>query len=414
MVQPFVFSVRRKTMARLRHTTAFIAVLAFIVAGAMVSATQFAASAQPAPSTEKPATASDSNDSKVLGRFSGQVTGLDGKPVSGAGVFIGRIRGESNAVGSVRARTDSTGRFELDAPDMLYTELDGVPSRREGLLIVTADGYGPEWCQTSGMDGLGLRTHFHQWDNVKLGEVNFQLEKGDVPIHGRFLGADGRAAAGARVRLERIMIPRDGDLDLYLDNEKKRSELTSSDSMRGIEATSIPGLTNETKTDAEGRFTFKGLGRDRLAVLNVSAPSVVDTTLTVMTRDAPDVDTVPGFNGKTTQVIHGAGFTLQLNPGLTIKGLVRDRDTKAPIPGMWVTWRRYPFHDAASAADAAVTDKKGRFTLTGFPPSFGTGTNPTVSSRPCPGQAGNTSWPKATWNRAPTSSSSARAAFRTG
>jgi protocatechuate 3,4-dioxygenase beta subunit len=340
---------------------------AFIVAAAIVSATHFAASAQPAPSKEKAATASDANDPKLVGRFSGQVTGADGKPLSGARVYISRLRGESNAPGSVRARTDSAGRFEFDAPDMTYAELDGVLSRREGLLIVTANGYGPEWRETSGLDGLGLRSDYQQWNKVKLGDVNFQLEKGDVTIHGRFLDADGRALAGARVRLERILIPRDRDLDAYLEAEKNRSPVTASDYMPSIDAASIPGLTTETKTDAEGRFTLKGLGRDRLAVLHVSAPSVVDTTLTVMTRDAPDVDTIPDFNGRATHVIHGAGFTLRLNLGLTIKGLVRDRDTKAPIAGMWVAWRHNPLLEGASAAGAAVTDEKGRFTLTGLP-----------------------------------------------
>jgi hypothetical protein len=55
---------------------------------------------------------------------------------------------------------------------------------------------------------------------------------------------------------------------------------------------------------------------------------------------------------------------------LTIKGLVRDRDTQAPIPGTWVTWCRDPLRDPAAAAEAPVTDEKGRFTIAGLIPEL--------------------------------------------
>jgi hypothetical protein len=126
-------------------------------------------------------------------------------------------------------------------------------------------------------------------------------------------------------------------------------------------------LTTETRTDAKGRFTFTGLGQNRLATLRVSAPGVVDTSLTAMTRNATDARFVPRW-GQRERAIYGAGFTLQLKRGLTIKGLVRDRDTKRPIRGMWVTWRHDPLRDSSSGGDAPVTDKNGRFTISGLDP----------------------------------------------
>jgi hypothetical protein len=164
------------------------------------------------------------------------------------------------------------------------------------------------------------------------------------------------------------MTPLKRDLGAHLDRQKKGGLFTMTDYERSLYRPQIPGLTAETRTDAEGRFTLRGLGRDRLAELRVSAPSVVDTTLTVMTRDAPDIGTRPLPDGKPTQIIHGAGFTLQLRPGRTIKGRVIDRDSREPIPGMWVGPLQNALNEFSSSLYPWVTDEKGRFTITGLDP----------------------------------------------
>jgi beta-lactamase regulating signal transducer with metallopeptidase domain len=364
---------RRNTMTATGRTAACVVMFLFIAGAAIASATRFAASAladQPVPATQKPLAAADLEDPKFTGHFNGRVHGPDGKPLSGAQVFIVPINGGNKEAGPVRARTDADGRFAFDAPDMTYTELDGLPARREGLLSVTKDGYAADWLHTWGhRTGLGFRTH---WDPIKGADVNLQLAMDDVPIHGRFLDPDGRPLAGARVRLTKLMIPKQRDLDAHLDFMTKLGEafsLISIDYERELyQPHLLPRLTPETRTDADGRFTLSGLGRDRLAVLSVSAPSFVDTTFTVMTRNAPDIGTHPPPNGDITQGIYGPGFTLQLQRGLTIKGLVRDRDTHEPIPGMWVTWGRDPLRDSSASADAPVTDEKGRFTISGLDP----------------------------------------------
>jgi beta-lactamase regulating signal transducer with metallopeptidase domain len=359
----------RNTQAAAGRKAACAVLFLFLAGAAIASATRLAASAVAAQSgaaTPKPPAASDPEDPKFAGHFHGRVNGPDGKPLSGARVFIVPAHGVNKGIGPVRARTDADGRFEFDAPDMTYTELDGLPARREGFLIATADGCAPDWLHTWGhRTGWGFRTH---WDPVKGTQVDLHLAKDDVPIHGRLLDPDGRPLAGARVRLDELMVPRGRDLNAHLDREKTRSIYMLVDYERDINP-QILGLATEIRTDAGGRFTFTGLGRDRLAVLSVRAPGVADDSLTVMTRDAPDV-LLPEH--KTPRAIHGAGFTVQLKAGLTVQGLVRDRDTKAPIPGMWVTWRRDPRQDPSARADAPVTDEKGRFTITGLDPSLWT------------------------------------------
>src|SRR5262249_10325223 len=160
-------------------------------------------------------------------------------------------------------------------PDMTYTEVDGLPARREGLLVVTKDGHAPDWFHTWGQNHSGLQTH---WDPVKGADVHLQLAEADVPIHGRLLDPTGRPLVDARVRLSRLMIPRRRDLDAHLGLMTRESALLLSvDYERELYRpylALLPGLTTETRTDADGRFTISGLGRDRLAELSVSAPGV--------------------------------------------------------------------------------------------------------------------------------------------
>ncbi len=348
------------------------------------------AAAIPPPPQQQAVGVVDPDNPKFAGHFSGRVMGPDGKPLSGARVFIAPKSKEVKEIGPVRATTDADGRFEFDAPDMTYAELDGLPARREGLLIVTKDGYAPDWFETWGKNHSSLvgSNLVEYWDPVKGAPLDLQLAKDGVPIHGRFLDPDGRPLAGANVRLTRLMIPRARDLSAHLDRWSKASVisgfLTKVPDYQGelYQPNLVPGLTTETRTDADGRFTLSGLGRDRLAWLSVSARDVVDTGLEVMTRDAADVGTFLDHNGKPTGLIHGAGFTLKLKRGLTIYGLVRDRASGAPIPGMWAATYWNPLTDPTLTQGVTVSDENGRFAIGGLDPES---TPPTITALPRPG-----------------------------
>ena len=107
-----------------------------------------------------------------------------------------------------------------------------------------------------------------------------RLAKNDVTIHGTLLDPDGGRLAGARVRLTALMVPSKFDLNAHLERESHLSLMNSTDYERNLTRPKLlPGATVETFTDAAGRFAMSGLGRDRLAVLEVSAPKVIVTTL---------------------------------------------------------------------------------------------------------------------------------------
>ncbi len=337
--------------------------------------------AQDAAPKQEPAKIPDSDDPKLAGRFTGRVIGRDGKPVFGARVFIVPNDPKIKVIGPVRAHSDADGRFAFDAPDMTFTELDGLPARRQGLLVAALEGYAPDWAVTWGAIHDLFGEH---WGPIKGEDLTLRLAKNDVTIHGRFLDPEGRPFAGARVRLIELMVPAKHDLDAHLVRESKIINRMNINFERDLHQPHVlPGVTVEAQTDATGRFTMSGLGRDRLAVLSVSGPNVVDTTLTVMTRLARDVDARRDAQGKPTQMIHGAGFILQMKRGRTVTGVVRDVDSHQPIPGMWVGPGGNAVRGLIDGDYPWTTDENGRFTITGLDPSL---TSQEITAFPQPGR----------------------------
>jgi hypothetical protein len=335
-----------------------------------------------APQAVKPAAAIDPDDPKQAGRFVGRVTGPDDRPLAGARLFVVPHDPVPAKAGPVRAVSGADGRFEFDALDMTYTELDGLPARLQGMLIATADGYMPDWVVTWGQPRGS--THYDH-GSIKGADLALRLSRDDVPIHGRLLDHEGRPLAGAQVRLSALMVPWERDLDAHLNKYRRsRNEVWVFDYHRSVYQPSVlPGVTAETVTDADGRFRISGLGQDRLVDLKITAPGVVDTYLRVMTRDAPDVVIDRDSDGYPSRATLGAGFTLRLRRGRTISGVVRDRDTRQPIPGIWVGPGGDAFNGLRTGTYPTVTDAEGRFTISGIDPQIA---GMDILAVPSPGQ----------------------------
>ena len=276
-----------------------------------------------------PAAAPDPDDPKLAGHFVGRVIGPEGQPVAEAKVFITQNEASPRQTGPVRASTSADGRFEFDAADLTYSGIDGLPTRRKGLLIATADGYYPGWVATWG-EPRGVHVPSRS-DPKKGGDVIVRLTRSDVPIHGRLLDPKGQPFSDARVRVQSISVPREGGFDADLKRFKRAKgeggwPFNYDQTLQ--EPGVLPGVATEATTDADGRFRLAGLGRDRMSSLQIIVRGVVDTCVTVMTRDAPDIifdhdaDGYPKGN-----MVLGAGFTLRLKPGRTVRGIVRDGET---------------------------------------------------------------------------------------
>ena len=159
---------------------------------------------------------------------------------------------------------------------MTFRSLDGLPARRQGLLFATHERYAPDWMTTWGRPpDTWRRLH----SPVKQAEYTLRLANNDLTLRGMLLDPDGGRLAGARVRLTALMVPKKFDLKAHLEKESHSSPMNSTDYERNLTRPNLlPGATVETFTDTAGRFAMSGLGRDRLAVLEVSAPKVMDTT----------------------------------------------------------------------------------------------------------------------------------------
>lgn len=332
--------------------------------------------------TRRPATPVDDAQANAgeierpAAQFTGKVLGPDGQPLSGADVYVISAWNETTQLGPVRAVSDAEGQFTFDAADMTWQRM-GATMRRGGLIVAKKDGFVPEWMETWGNNRGVFSTGL--WGQSKRTPIELQLARDDVPIRGQLLDADGRALVGARVRLTRMMVPRKRDLTAFLEHWSKAhvtaTFMTGISYQRELDKHfELMDLKSEYVTDQEGRIELSGIGRDRIVHLEIMAPNIVTTNVSVMTRDTPDVGILlDGFEGKgnPTQTVYGANFSIALKPGLTVTGIVRDRDSKRPVSGMWVTTGGYsPLTAPQHTKDVVVTAKDGRFTIHGLDPKL--------------------------------------------
>ncbi|BBO33224.1 carboxypeptidase-like regulatory domain-containing protein [Lacipirellula parvula] len=320
----------------------------------------------------------DPDDPRFAGNFRGVVNGPDGQPFAGARVYLmpydealapydQTLKPEVAGLGPVRAVTDEAGRFEFEAPDATFVDLDSLPSRRNGLLIVTADGYGADFRNYRGRIDSALPTAA---ERIERNYFAFQLAADDVPIRGRLLGTHGQPLVGARVRLGSVTIPPERDLDAKIAQMRKASVFHSPPFPGQVmyRPDLLPGVTAEARTDNDGEFELSGIGADRLVRLEITGAGVVTTQMAVMTREGDDVGTMLDPDSRPTQLVSAARFTRICEPGRTITGRVIDRETRQPIAGMRVGKSLGRPRDGVGYG-VVLTDADGKFQLAGLTPS---------------------------------------------
>jgi RNA polymerase sigma factor (sigma-70 family) len=316
----------------------------------------------PAARAEGPASI-DVDDPALADVFAGKVVDSGGKPLPGAKVYLVRVEPTPPDAGPARAVTGADGRFRFSAKDMTFTSLDGLPARRPALLIAAAEGYGADCVPTWGH----LPPVYPPHDaDPKVSDWTLTLPP-DVPIRGRLLGPDGKPLAGAVVRLENLYLPWKEDAVAEL--EKSESPDSAFDYMGNRhpegQAAAILNRAREFVADADGRFRIAGLGRDRLARLIIRGPGVVQTYASVVTRALPEMRRPQP--GGPDDVTFGADFTLALERGQVVSGVVRDRATGLPLPGVRVDFAGEP-SPSLPGRPWVVADAQGRFSIGGISP----------------------------------------------
>ena len=284
----------------------------------------------------------------------GRVVDPDGRPVLGASVRL-MILGGWSIGPDLRTTSGPDGRFVLSVPrgasDRIAEAAAGTPR-----VVATAKGFGLGWADPGDHHELTVRL------------------VPDVPIEGRIVDADGRPIAGVKVGTHNAWASPKEDLGSFIENVKGHGWSP----WEGARPLDLVAYDSAATTDIDGRFRLEGIGRERVARLTLSGPTIVTEDVYVMTRTGPAVRPVgwerlePGARS-----YRGARFEHTAAPCLPIVGTVRDVETGRPIAGVKVRGEVESVEGQPSHAGAsATTDDQGRYVLTGLPPGASTGCRP--------------------------------------
>jgi RNA polymerase sigma factor (sigma-70 family) len=303
----------------------------------------------------------------------GRVLDPDGKPFPGADVHL---VAQSSFMGKVRhaeAKSGPDGAFRLSAPAGAAKagEWDPFGATR---LMATAPGY-----------GLAVA-----WSDPlrSSGDLALQLTRDDVPVRGRILDLQGKPLAGVTVRVTHLCVPKAGDLSPWLEALQANPQDGYPVEAQFLERLAFPDSVAPFPTmvtDAEGRFELTGVGRERVVEILLQGPTIALARVSVRTRPGQAiVATTFARNpegGKLTY--YGATFDHAAAPARPIVGIVRDRDTGKPLAGVTVQSDKFAgVNVSGDSSLQAVTDKDGRYRLTGMPKGVGNA----IKAAPAPGQ----------------------------
>jgi protocatechuate 3,4-dioxygenase beta subunit len=316
--------------------------------------------------TPPPKAARDDKDTVT---FRGRVLDPAGKPFAGAKVCLYHPTAPA-VVMAVHATSDAEGRFRFR---VCWADLErpgGHHAVDQATLIAVAEGFG------LGLPPFDIKTGFVDRD------VTLRLAPDDVPLDGRVLDLQGKPVAGATVRVRGIRVPRDGDLKSFVDALQSRKE--GADVQNGLLAglhndgpgIDLDGLVPPVVTDATGRFRLRGVGRERVADLLIEGPTIESKYVYALTRPGPRIE-VPAHRRKdlgqgVIMTHYGSSFDHVAPPSQPVVGVVSDKDTGKPVAGAVVKPRRLPGGAwERRLGFRAVTDKDGRYRITGMPRGAG-------------------------------------------
>ena len=249
------------------------------------------------------------------------------------------------------ATTGPDGRFILRVRPRGINSLPQRPGAMYPWVVASAPGFGPGWASAVREPGAPE-------------ETTVRLEEDGPPIEGRMVDLEGRPVAGARVRVERLWFARQRSVSAWL--EQARDTATEGP-WRGLDQ--LPASIIAT-TGLDGRFRLVGIGRDRLAEVFVSGPTIATAQLYIANRDGEAIRTIDPFdamNRKPGITYYPRRFEFAAEPTRPIEGTIRDKDTGRPIAGLTLHGMVYTRSSLIPAPGIeAKTDALGHYRLSGL------------------------------------------------
>ena len=311
------------------------------------------AEAVPAPAKiEKPA------DPHETVTYRGRVLDAKGHPFPGASLYLNTREFQNPYHSPVRATSGPDGRFRFAVPKSDFNTLywDAPWKGIRAPILAQAAGY-----------AFGLANYRNDAE-----ELTLQLASDDVPISGRIIDLQGQPVVGATVAVLQVRLPAGGSLDGWLKDFEERTVLYGlNDKLLPVVLWSEtdPPLIPPVKTGADGRFHIAGIGRERVASLEIQGATIETVQVVARTRPGPTIR-VPVNQGPRVDepmTIYGATFEHVAGPTRLIEGIVRDIDTRKPLAGIMVRGERSLGRTTRYRYVRAITDAQGHYRLLGLP-----------------------------------------------
>ena len=342
-------------------------------------------SAGPAAVAEPP---SPSAGPKTI-TFRGRVVDPQGRPFAGATIHLAGEEIEPSAYRTVRATSGPDGRFRFEVPGKEFTARPGARPWGEVNLVAQAPGY-----------ACGLAD-----DGDAASDSTLTLAPDDAPITGRVVDLEGRPVVGASVKVMEVRLPiaerTYGDevatralkvlnavrpvFDPYsrslqvavanhLDSSQKDLEDRKEwDALRSpllpnrVASATTPAFIPDATTGPDGSFRITGIGRGRLATLQLDGPTIETTCFDVRTWPGAMIHVPAHRNSRSYApwTVYGATFEHVAGPTRVIEGVVRDRETGRPLADILVYSKRPAAREASTVR--TITDAQGRYRLVGLP-----------------------------------------------
>jgi hypothetical protein len=286
----------------------------------------------------------------------GRVVDPGGKPVGGATLRATFVDREGRRNPETASGPDGRFFLRIPRPDSSLITLNGADTFP--WVVASAPGFGAG-CTPSALKAGAA------------GELTVRLVADGPPIEGRIIDLEGRPVAGVSVKVERVWyafaehdrLAETGDLSPWI---KIVNDRGVQGPWEGLEQ--LPTTINATTGD-DGRFRLTGIGRERIAHMLVSGPTIATTTLYAMSRSGPEARCVEQRPGDIkTLIFHARQFEHAAAPTKPIEGVIRDKDTGRPIAGVKLGGSVYVERSRLWAKGVeATTDAQGRYHLSGLP-----------------------------------------------
>jgi RNA polymerase sigma factor (sigma-70 family) len=296
------------------------------------------------------------SDSGTMVSYDGRVLDSRGRPFSGAAVYLISHGLKQPKTPPVRAMSGTDGRFRFAVP-----KSDFETPRSDTLwpyvtTVARAQGF-----------AFGVAND-HRGDGK---ELTLQLVADDVPATGRIVDLEGRPVAGVTLTVMDVRTPAQASLDGWLkalEERKEHHRLNYEFITNCLEAHSELAMIRPMTTGLDGRFRIEGIGRERVATLQLEGPTIETQRVEVRTRPGETLR-IPAwkeFGNANLITIYGANFEHVAGPTRPIEGIVRDQDTGKPLAGVMVHGER-SLSDSTNEYVRSISDAQGKYRLVGLP-----------------------------------------------